>query len=231
MTEVVAEISGNHGGSLGNALELIVCAKQAGADAVKFQTFMPERLAARRAQNPEVLALAGGVPLIDLYYQIHTPWPWFPYMVERCKEVGIAWFSSVFSPEDVAFLEQMMCPRYKISAFEMLDWDIIKAVRETGKPIVMSVRPRPGLTILQATGYDGQIVPLGLSAHGPITPAPGTPMVEYHLKLPGVETPDSAFSLTPDEMREKIAATEASGTTAAPRRTETLRTDQALPST
>lgn len=205
MTEVVAELSGCHGGSLANALELIVLAKQAGADAVKFQCFDPGRLAARRAGNAEVLALAGTATLARLYHQIHTPWTWFPHLIEQCKEVDIAWFSSAFDPLDVAFLETLECPRYKISAFESLDWDIIKAVRETGKPIIMSVRPRPGLTILQATGYDGEIVPLGLSAHGPITPEPGTPMVEYHLKLAGVETPDSAFSLTADEMQEKIA--------------------------
>lgn len=209
MTEVVAEISGNHGGSLANALELIVQAKQAGADAVKFQCFDPKRLAVRRGARGDVLDLAatsfGGTDLIDLYRRVHTPWTWFPHLIDQCKEVDIAWFSSVFDPLDVAFLETLDCPRYKISAFEMLDWDIIKAVRETGKPIVMSVRPRSGLTILQATDYDGHEVPLGLSAHGPIAPAAGTPMVEYHLKLPGVETPDSAFSLTADEMKRMIA--------------------------
>jgi len=209
MTEVVAEISGNHGGSLANALELIVHAKQAGADAVKLQCFDPERLAARRGASSDVLDLAatsfGGADLIDLYRRVHTPQAWFPHLIDQCKEVDIAWFSSVFDPADVAFLETLDCPRYKISAFEMLDWDIIKAVRETGKPIVMSVRPRPGVTILQATDYDGQIVPLGLSAHGDITPAAGTPMVEYHLKLDAVETPDSAFSLNADDLRMMVA--------------------------
>lgn len=204
MTEVVAELSGNHGGSLGNALELIVQAKQAGADSVKFQCFDPTRLAARRGARGDVLDLAetmfGGADLIDLYRRVHTPWTWFPYLIDQCREVDIAWFSSVFDPLDVAFLETLDCPRYKISAFEMLDWDIIKAVRETGKPIVMSVRPRPGITILQASDYEGEIVPLGLSAHGPIAPAPDTPMVEYHLKLDNVETPDSAFSLTAAEL-------------------------------
>ena len=208
MTEIVAEISGNHGGSLDNALRLILDANEAGADAVKFQCFEPERLAARRARNPEVIALAAerydGVSLVELYRRICTPWRWFPKLKEQAEACGLAWFSSVFDPADVDFLEILACPRYKISAFEMLDWDIIKAVRETGKPIVMSVRPRPGVTILQATDYDGQMVPVGLSAHGPITPPTGTPMVEYHLKLPGVETPDSAFSLSPEELRRVI---------------------------
>ena len=204
MTEIVAEISGNHGGQIVNAYRLITAAKEAGADAVKFQCFDPERLAARRATRPDVLALAGGIPLIDLYRKIHTPQKWFAHLIAQAEDYGLDWFSSVFDPLDVAFLETLDCPRYKISAFEMLDWDIIRAVRETGKPIVLSVRPIDGVTILQATDYIGRIVPLGLSAHRPLMPAHDAPMVEYHLKLEDVETPDSDFSLTPEELRELI---------------------------
>ena len=203
MTEVIAEISGNHNGSLGNALKLIEAAKEAGADACKFQCFDPGRLAVKR-DRPEVTALAGGVPLIDLYRQIWTPWTWFPTLVAHCKDVDIAWFSSVFAPEDVAFLETLGCPRYKISAFEMLDWELIRAVKETGKPIVMSVRPTADVMVLHATAYDGSIVPLGISDHGMAEVPHDVPMIEWHLKLPGIETPDSAFSLTPDEMKRKI---------------------------
>lgn len=204
MTEIVAEISGNHGGSLFDALRLISAAKRAGADAVKFQCFEPYALAFRRSKNPEVLRLAGGVPLVDLYRKIHTPKEWFPRLIVACKELDIAWFSSVFDPLDVDFLEHMGCPRYKISAFEMLDWDIIKAVRETGKPIVLSVRPTPVVTILRATDYEGIVPSLGLSAHGPIAPNITAPMVEYHLRLEDVDTPDKDFSLTPSELREII---------------------------
>lgn len=201
MTEIVAEISGNHGGHLGNALRLILDANEAGADTVKFQCFDPIRLAERRSHNPEVLALAGGVPLVSLYAKTHTPAHWFEPMIEHATRYGLKWFSSVFDPRDVDFLEMLGCPRYKISAFEMLDHDIIKAVRDTGKPIVMSVRPRPGLTILQATDYEGILWPLGLSAHRADAPPHEVPMVEYHLKLEGVETPDSAFSLNMEQLR------------------------------
>jgi sialic acid synthase SpsE len=214
MTEIVAEISGNHGGSIGNALRLIRAAAEAGADAVKFQCFDPERLAARRATRADVLALAGGVPLINLYRRIHTPQAWFSEMATFAELHGLFWFSSVFDPADVAFLETLGCPRYKISAFEMLDWDIIKAVRETGKPIVMSVRPMPPeLTILLANKYDGEFNELGVSWHAPkrdelgscaFPTNPGCPMVEYHLRLPDVTTPDCDFSITPDELREIV---------------------------
>lgn len=206
MTYIVAEISGNHGGSLDNAIRLISEAAEAGADAVKFQCFDPERLAARRAHNPEVLRLADGASLLDLYRKTYTPVFWFPQMIRAATSLGIEWFSSVFDPADVAFLETLDCPRYKISAFEMLDWDIIKAVKETGKPIVVSVRPMAGVTILEATDYTGEIVPLGLSAHDAILPPPRAPMVEYHLKLDGVETADSGFSLAPGELRAMVRA-------------------------
>jgi sialic acid synthase SpsE len=204
MIEIVAEISGNHGGSIHNALRLIRAAADAGADAVKFQCFDPERLAARRAKNPEVQRLAGGVPLVELYRQTHTPREWFPRMSGTAMVLGLKWFSSVFDPDDVRFLELFECPRYKISAFEMLDWDIIKAVKETGKPIVMSVRPMQGLTVLYASGYDGQFTTLGMSSHGKQLPWTNAPMVEYHLRLEDVETPDSAFSLTAAELRANI---------------------------
>lgn len=204
MTEVICEISGNHGGVLANALKLIEAAKDSGADSVKFQTFSPERQAIKR-NRPEVIALAGGVPLLELYRQVWTPWWWFPTLIDHCKDVGIPWFSSVFDPLDVAFLETLDCPRYKISAFEMLDWELIKAVKETGKPIIMSVRPTKDVMVLHASNYDGTVPPLGLSLHAVEGMFKGVPMIEWHMKLPGVETPDSEFSLTPDEMKRKIA--------------------------
>lgn len=216
MTEIVAEISGNHGGSLANAGKLIAEAAWAGADAIKFQCFDPRKLALKRCENPEILKLAG-IPsgiygadkynaLLELYRQTHTPREWFPRLIELANVCEIAWFSSVFDPDDVAFLETLDCPRYKISAFEMLDWELIKAVKETGKPIVMSVRPTTGVTILQATDYNGQMKPFGISDHGIHEPLYGVPMVEWHLKLEGVSTPDSEFSLTSSQMRACIQA-------------------------
>src|SRR5262245_31850436 len=136
--EIVAEISGNHGGTIGNALRLIREAKKAGADAVKFQCFEPEALAAKR-----IGVVWHGKPmtydeLVALYNKTHTPKEWFKGLIRQCEDIGIDWFASAFSPEDVDFLETLNCPRYKISAYEMLDWELIRAVVKTGKPIIMS---------------------------------------------------------------------------------------------
>lgn len=199
MTEIVAEISCNHGGKIENAFRLIEAAANAGADAVKFQCFMPDRVVERRKSHPLIAELmkAYDKPYAELVAENWTPWGWFPELIALAGEHRLKWLSSVFDPHDVAFLEMLDCPRYKISAFEMFAWDILKAVQETGKPYIVSVRPTPGVTIMEATHYDGTFEPLGLSAHGPIIPAGKVPMVEYHLKLPDVPTADDAFSLTP----------------------------------
>lgn len=206
MTEIVAEISGNHGGNLENALLLIRMAKAAGADTVKFQCFEPMTLAVKRAANKYVGELAAGRDLVDLYRQIHTPKEWFPELIRQTKKVGIWWFSSVFDPADVAFLETMECPRYKISAFEMLDGDLINAVRATGKPIIISVRPADGVTVLLADRYDDKPVFYGISDHRNNGFAHHScPMVEKHLRLDYVDTPDKDFSLTPSEFQKYVA--------------------------
>lgn len=212
MTEIVAEISGNHGGSLYNARLLIQEASRAGADAIKFQCFEPEQLAAKRARHPRAAELAKnfhGRTLLELYKETYTPKEWFPSLIALANYLNLPWFSSVFDPADVAFLEKLGCPRYKISAFEMLDGDLINAVVATGKPIIMSVRPLPGLTILRATEYDGsEDVAMGVSDHSANLRFVSyrCPMVERHLALPDVSSPDDAFSSTPDQFRDYVTA-------------------------
>jgi sialic acid synthase SpsE len=212
MTEIVCDISGNHGGSLANACALIQHAAACGADAVKFQCFDVERLADKRSKSKRVMELARdfhGRSLIDLYREIHTPKEWFPDLIARSHRENIPWFSSVFDPDDVAFLETLDCPRYKISAFEMLDGDLINAVVATGKPLVISVRPVDGVTILRATEYDDkEDGALGVSDHSGNMRfiSHRCPMIERHLRLPDVPCHDEAFSSTPDEFREYVKA-------------------------
>jgi len=205
MTEIVAEISGNHGGSLENACRLIAEAKKAGADSVKFQCFEPERLAWKRDSNPYIRELAGGKSLFDLYRKTHTPKTWFKALSECAYRHDLPWFSSVFDPADVAFLETMGCPRYKISAFEMLDGDLINAVVATGKPIVMSVRSTATATVLLASEYgESSGVMFGHSDHSEHGHLANGLMIERHIRLPDVETPDTKFSSTPDEFRDYV---------------------------
>ena len=174
---------------------------------------MPECLAAKRGRSKRVVELAEnfhGRSLINLYREIHTPCEWFPVLINEAKQVQYPMVQFQFSiPEDVAFLETLNCPRYKISAFEMLDGDLINAVVATGKPIVMSVRPVDGVTILRATEYDDkEDGALGVSDHSQNMRfiSYRCPMVERHLRLPDVKSHDDAFSSTPDEFREYVKA-------------------------
>ena len=147
--------------------------------------------------------------LVELYKKTYTPKAWFPELIKECKKVGIAWFASVFEDVDVWFLERLNCPRYKISAYEMLDGDLINAVVETGKPIIMSVRPTERVTILGATDYDGSVTPFGLSDHSSDgLPAFGRwlPMVERHIMLTDVPNEDQEFSSTPEQFAEYVRA-------------------------
>lgn len=205
---IIAEISGNHGGRIKNALRLIEEAKRAGADAVKFQCFEPEALAVKRLGVIWRSIPMAYQQLVSLYKTTHTPKAWYPALIEHCAKVGIVWFASAFSPEDVAFLETMNCPRYKISAYEMLDGDLINAVVKTGKPIIMSVRSTERVTILEATDYEGNFLPLGLSDHSPsganYHAVHWRPMVERHIMLPDVPNEDQEFSSTPEEFARYV---------------------------
>jgi len=229
--EIIAEISGCHGGSLENAKKLIVEAHVAGATGVKFQCFEPTLLAGKRSFHPRVKNAYSHAALAKLYVQTHTPREWFPELIAWAKEGGLTWHASVFDPDDVTFLETLDCPRYKISSFETYDDNLLAAVKETGKPLIISysqddnflVAPSGVTTILHATNYAvpasaaklrrlrhwawtqgdlprGQFWQWGLSDHttdhyaAEIAATLGAKMIEWHLKLPGVETPDDAFS-------------------------------------
>lgn len=135
--EFVAELSGNHGGDLKRALLLIDSAKQAGATAVKFQTFNPDQMA-----GADTIIKDGpwrGMNLLDLYRKTQTPREWHAELFAYAKAVGIRAFSSVFHPDDVDFLETLDCPRYKIASFEATDLTLIKHAASTGKPMVISM--------------------------------------------------------------------------------------------
>jgi pseudaminic acid synthase len=134
---IVAEISANHMGSLERALLLIDLAKNAGADAVKFQTYQPQTL----APDPEYVIPSGpwaGSKARDLYCQAQTPRRWHQTLFAYARAVGIEPFSTPFSPDDVDFLEEFDCPRYKIASFELVDHELIQYAARTGKPLVMS---------------------------------------------------------------------------------------------
>lgn len=136
----VAEISANHMGSLQRAHALIEASVEAGATAVKFQTYTPDTM----TLDLDNLAVSdghdlwGGRSLYALYREAMTPWEWHAELFEHCREKGVIPFSSPFDPTAVEFLESLNVPIYKIASLETSDHQLIRLVAETGKPTIVS---------------------------------------------------------------------------------------------
>jgi N-acetylneuraminate synthase len=136
MTFIIAEIGASHCGSLETARQLVMDAGDAGADAVKLQTFSPDQMAI-----PGYVIENGpwkGKGLRELYKKTHTPRDWHEELFQLIKDRGMVPISTTFHVDDVEFLESLDCPQYKIASFEATDLDLIKAVASTGKPMYIS---------------------------------------------------------------------------------------------
>ena len=140
-TVIIAEISGNHGQKIENALALIEAVSGAGADIVKFQHYTPETITVR-SNHPDFLVKGGtlwdGRQLADLYAEAMTPWKWTPQLVSKAREVGLGWLSTPFDFTAVDFLENHSVPAYKIASFEIVDLALIKYAASKGKPMIIS---------------------------------------------------------------------------------------------
>lgn len=137
---IIAELSGNHNGSIQRLFSLIEQAKQSGADAVKIQTYTPDTITLDYDGNGFVLTegVWAGRKLYDLLGEAATPWEWHEALFNKAREVGITMFSTPFDPTSIDFLEQFNPPAYKIGSFEIIDIPLIEKVASLGKPMIIS---------------------------------------------------------------------------------------------
>ena len=138
---IAAEMSANHLQRFDHAEKIVRAAKEAGADAVKLQTYTPDTLTINCRNTDFRLApgtLWEGKYLYELYSEACMPWDWQPKLKQVADDLGLDCFSTPYDCSSVDFLEQMNVPVHKIASFELVDLALIRHVARTGKPVLMS---------------------------------------------------------------------------------------------
>ena len=139
---VIAELSGNHNGSLERAIRLVEAAAATGVQCLKLQTYRADTLTLDVMEGEFVISdpksLWKGRSLHSLYDEAHTPWEWHEPIMKRAAELGMVCFSSPFDETAVDFLETLEVPAYKIGSFECTHLPLLKKVAATGKPVILS---------------------------------------------------------------------------------------------
>lgn len=139
---IVAEMSGNHHQSFDKAIEIIDAAADAGADAIKVQTYTPDTITLDCDSEPfQVKANKAweGETLHSLYEKAHTPWEWQPKLKKHAESLGLFFFSAPFDVTAVDFLQKMQVPIYKVASFEICHIPLLEKIGKTGKPAFLSI--------------------------------------------------------------------------------------------
>lgn len=138
---IIAEMSANHNGSLQNALDIIKAAKDAGANAIKLQTYRADTLTLNC--DREDFIIKGGTlwdnkNLYELYESAAMPWEWHKKLFDYAREIGLDIFSTPFDKSAVDLLEPFEPSAYKIASFEITDYDLVRYVASKKRPIIIS---------------------------------------------------------------------------------------------
>lgn len=138
---IVAEMSANHNMDYDRAVAIIRAAKEAGADAVKIQTYTADTITLDCDDDCFQITqgtLWDGTTLHKLYEKAYTPWEWQGKLREAALEMGLEFFSSPFDGSSVDFLEELGVPAYKVASFEITDIPLIKKIAQKGKPVILA---------------------------------------------------------------------------------------------
>ena len=137
---VIAEASANHHQKFDEAVKIVHAAKDAGADAVKLQTYTPDTMtiACNRPEFQIKGTIWEGRNLYELYNEAYTPWDWQPRLKQVANSIGLELFSTPFDETAVDFLEKMNVPAHKLASFELVDIPLIRKMAQTGKPLIIS---------------------------------------------------------------------------------------------
>lgn len=194
---IIAEVSGNHDGSLDRALDIVRMVADSGAQAVKLQTYKPETITIQSDEPAFRLSsghtLWGDRTLWDLYQEAHTPWEWHKPIFDLARELGLVCFSSPFDATAIDLLEELDTPAYKIASSEIVDLPLIRLAASQGKPIIISTgmasvgEIHAAVHAAKSTGNE-QVILLSCTADYPADPAEsnlrGIPVMRDTFQVP-----------------------------------------------
>lgn len=135
---IIAEIGINHNGDLEIAKQMVRAAAHAGADAVKFQKRTPEVCTPPEQQKQMRETPWGYISYLDYRYKVEFDKDAYTEIDNLARELGVDWLVSVWDEQSVDFMEQFETPAYKIPSASLTDHGLLKHVRKTGKPIIVS---------------------------------------------------------------------------------------------
>lgn len=207
---VIAEMSGNHAGSLSRLKKLIIKAKNSGADLIKLQTYTADGITINSKKNDfkinKKTPWKKNKNLWDLYKNAQTPYSWLKDIFLFCKKNKITVFSSPFDEYAVDFLEKLKCPAYKIASPEINHIPLIERIAKTKKPVILSIglaetpEIKTAINILKKKGSSKIIILQCVSAY----PAPSK---EQNLKLiPKIQKKFKVYSGLSDHSLDNTSA-------------------------
>ncbi len=137
-TYIIAEIGINHNGDLDITRQMIDAAVHAGVDAVKFQKRTPEVCTPPEQQKQMRETPWGYITYLDYRYKVEFGEPEYREIDAYCRKQGVAWFTSVWDEQAVDFMEKFDPPAYKIPSASITDHKLLRYVRKTGRPLIIS---------------------------------------------------------------------------------------------
>lgn len=188
---IIAEIGINHNGDLATAKKMISAAAHAGADAVKFQKRTPEVCTPPEQQVQMRETPWGYITYLDYRYKVEFGLEEYREIDRHCQTLGLDWFVSVWDEQSVDFMEQFDTPAYKIPSASLTDHNLLRHVRKTGRPLIVSTGMSTMNQIrrgMEAVGLENLIIMHTTSAY-PCDPD------ELNLKM--IETLRREFPATP----------------------------------
>lgn len=137
--DIIAEAGVNHNGDIEIAKELVDAAADAGADAVKFQTFQPEEVATAQTKQADYQKERGAsTNQYDMLDSVKLCAEDHKVLMEYCQDAGIEFMSTPYDSRSVDILESTGVERYKVASADIVNKPLLSSIAETGKPVILS---------------------------------------------------------------------------------------------